>query len=101
MTTRCQKRKALAELDSGKFETSVTENIHPENLIADPRKSPRVQPESLEEIETSLRKEVMSDLAKMLAENQKEMMKRVAPLAKNHLHIKMYKIRIQKLRTSP
>ena len=50
MTTRSQKRKALAELDSGKLETSVTENIQPGNLIAGPRKSPRVQPESLEEI---------------------------------------------------
>ena len=55
----------MAELVSGGFETSVTENSQPENPIAVPSKSPRVQPENLEEIETSLRKEILSDLAKI------------------------------------
>ena len=50
MTTRSQKRKAVAELVSGESETSVTENNQPENLIAEPSKSPRIQHENLEEI---------------------------------------------------
>ena len=82
MTTRSQKRKAVAELVFGEFETSVTENIQPENLFGGPGKSPGVQPENLEEIQTSLRKNKMSDLAKMLAENQKELMKFVTPITK-------------------
>ena len=87
MTTRSQKRKAVAELASGDFEASVTENSPPENLIASSTKSPRIQPENLNEIKTSLRKEIMSDLAKMLAENQKEMLKLIAPLKKNNKSI--------------
>ena len=82
MTTRSQKRKAVAELVSGDFETSVTENFPPETLVASSSKIPRVEPESLAEIKTSLRKEIMSDLAKILAENQKEMLKLIAPLNK-------------------
>ena len=82
MTTRSQKRKAVAELISWEFETSVTENNQPENLIAGPSKFPRIQPNNLEEMRTSLRKEIMSDLGKILVENQKEMMKLVAPIAK-------------------
>ena len=66
MTTRSQKRKAVAELVSGDFETSVTENFPPETLVASSGKIPRVEPESLTEIKTSLRKEIMSDLAKIL-----------------------------------
>ena len=54
MRTRSQKRKA--ELVSGEFETSTAENDQPENLIAGPSKSPRVQPENLEETKASLRK---------------------------------------------
>ena len=82
MTTRSQKRKAVAELVSREFETRTVENNQSKNLIAGPSKSPRVQPEILEEVKTSLRKELMSDLAKMLAENQKEMMKLIVPMAK-------------------
>ena len=80
MTTRSQKRKVVAALVSGDFEASVTENSPPENLVARSSKSPRKQPENLNEIKTSLRKEIMSDWAKMLAENQKEMLKLIAPL---------------------
>ena len=87
MTTRSQKRKAVAELVSGDFEASVAENIPPENRIASSIKSPRIQPENLNEIKTSLRKEIMSDLAKMLAENQKELLKLIAPLNKNNKSI--------------
>ena len=64
MTTRSQKRKVVAELVFAEFETSVTGNNQPETLIAGPSKPPIVQPENLEEIKTSLRKEIMSDLEK-------------------------------------
>ena len=74
MTTRSQKRKAVAELVSGDFETSITENFPPETLVASSSKVPRIEPENLAEIKTSLRKEIMSDLTKILAENQKEML---------------------------
>ena len=82
MTTRSQKRKAVAELNSGDFETSVTENSPSENLVASSSKIPRLEPESLTEIKTSLRREIMSDLTKIFAENQKEMPKLIAPLNK-------------------
>ena len=82
MTTRSQKRKAVAELVSGDFETSVAENSSSENLVASSSKVPRMEPENLIEIKTSLRKEIMSDLTKILAENQKEMLKLIAPLNK-------------------
>ena len=55
MTTRSQKRKAVAELVSGDFDTSVAENSHSENLVASSSKSPRMQPESLNELKTSLK----------------------------------------------
>ena len=82
MTTRSQKRKAVAELVSGDFETSVTGNNSTENLIASSSKNPRLESENLEDIKTTLRKEIMSDLTKILAENQKEMLKLIAPLNK-------------------
>ena len=82
MTTRSQKRKAVAELVSGDFGTSIVENNSSENLIAGPSKVPRVALENLEEIKTSLKKEIMSDLTKILAENQKEMLKLIPLLSK-------------------
>ena len=82
MTTRSQKRKVVAELVSGDFETSIVENNSSEKLIAGPSEVPRVEPEKLEEIKTSARKKIMSDLTKLLAENQKEMFKLLAPLSK-------------------
>ena len=82
MTTRSQKRKAVAELVSGDFETSVTENSPSENRVASSSKVPRIEPESPTEIKTSSRREIMSDLTKILAENQKEMLKLIAPLNK-------------------
>ena len=75
MTTRSQKRKAVAELLSGEFEASVAENSSSENLIAGPSKTHRVEPENLDEIKISLRKIIMSDLTKFIAENQKELLK--------------------------
>ena len=80
-TTRSQKRKAVAEVVSGDFVASIAENNPSENLVAGPITTLRVEPENLEEIKTSLRKE-MSDLTKILAENQKEMLKLIAHLNK-------------------
>ena len=82
MTTRSQKRKAVAELISGDFEASLAENNSTENLIASSSKNPRLELENLEEIKTTLRKEIISDLTKILAENQKEMLKLIAPVSK-------------------
>ena len=82
MTTRSQKRKAVAELASGEFEASNFENNLVENLVAGPSNSPKIQPEELDEIKTSLRKEIMSDLTKIFADNQKDMLKRIASVIK-------------------
>ena len=82
MTFRSQKRKAVAELASGEFEASMAEKNQSENLFDGPSKS-RVEPENLDQIKITLRKEIMSDLAKILAENQNEMLKLIAPLNKN------------------
>ena len=79
MTTKSQKRRAVAELVFGDFEASVTENIPSEDPIAGPGKTLRLEPD---EIKTSLRKEILSDLSKILAENQNEMPKLIAPLSK-------------------
>ena len=76
MTTRSQKRKAVAELASGDFGASIAETNTTENLVAEPSKNPRIELENLEEIKTSLRREIMTDI---LAENQKEMLKLIAP----------------------
>ena len=65
----------MAELVSGEIEASPAENNQSESYVAGPSKSPKIQPEKLDEIKTSLRKEIMSDLTKTLAENQKEMLK--------------------------
>ena len=79
MITRSQKRKAAEELAPRDVDTPLTGNNSEENLIAGPGKSPRVQPENLDEIKTSLRKEIVSDLSKILAENQNEMLRLIAP----------------------
>ena len=82
MTTRSQKRKAVAELASGEFEASTSENNLVENVIAGPSKSPIIQAERLDEIKMSLRREFISDLTKIFADNQKEMLKLIAPTVK-------------------
>ena len=87
MTTRSRKRKAAAELVSG-FEASVAESSQTENLKAGPRKSLKIQAEKLDEIKTSpifkIRRyhQTMSDLTKILARNQKELFKLIAPNVK-------------------
>ena len=68
MTTGSQNRRAVAELVSGDFEASVNENMPSEDLIAGPSKTLRSEPENLDEIKTSLRKEILSDLSKIQAE---------------------------------
>ena len=82
MTTRSRKRKDVPELVSGEIEASVTEISQPENLVAEPSKFPKIQAEKLDEIKTSLRKEIMSDLTKIFAENQKEKVKLIAPVVR-------------------
>ena len=80
-TTKRQKRKAVAELVSAEFEASVAKHLQSENLKAGPGKTLRIEPENLDEIKTSLRNEIMSDLAKLLVEKQKEI-KLMAPRSK-------------------
>ena len=82
MTTRSQKRKAVEELVSTEIETPVPEISLSENPVAGTSKSPRVISENLENIKSALRKEIMTDLTKILAENQKEMLKLIAPVTK-------------------
>ena len=82
MTTRSQKRKAIEELVSTEMETPIPETNQNLNPVAGTSKSPRVITENLEEIKSSLKKEIMSDLTKILAENQKEMLKLIAALVK-------------------
>ena len=74
MTTRSQKRKAVERLVSGNFDTSTAENNVAVDLVAGLSKSPRRQSGNLDEIKTLLRLEVISDLTKIFAENQKEML---------------------------
>ena len=83
MTTRSQQRKAVAELSSGEFEASVTENSQPgNNLVAGHSKSPKILVQKLEEMKISLRNKIMTYLSKILAENQKEILRLIAPIIK-------------------
>ena len=82
MITRSKKRKTVAGLASGDFEASVYENIPYEDLIAGRSKTLRIEPENLDEIKTSLRQAILSDLSKILAETQKEMLKLIASLSR-------------------
>ena len=82
MTTRSQKINAVEELVSTEIKTPIPETSENLNPVAGTSKSPRVLTENLEEIKSSLRKEIMSDLTKILAENQKEMLKLIAPTSK-------------------
>ena len=75
MTTRGQKKKTVEEPVSRYKETPITENSLIEILIARISKCPKIQPEN--EIKTSLRKEIMSDLT-----NQTETLKLRAPTSK-------------------
>ena len=79
MTTRSQKRKPVAELVSEELEASVNENSQLENLVVASSKSPRNQAKKLDDLNTSLRKSIMSDHTNILAENQTKRMKIIAP----------------------
>ena len=82
MTTRSQKRKAIVELVSGYFEACVAENSEPEFLVPCPSKFPKIELEKIDEIKTSLTKKILSDLTKILADNQKEKRKLMTPAVK-------------------
>ena len=53
MITRSQKRKAVNELVSGEFETSLTEDNLAENLVPSCSKTTRTEPEDLNELKAS------------------------------------------------
>ena len=55
----------------------MTENHQTENLVTGPSKAPKIHLETLDEINTSLRKEIMSDVAR------EEILKLKAPTSKN------------------
>ena len=92
MTTRSQKRKTVAELVLEELEAFVNENSQLENLVAAPSKSPRNQAKKIDDMKTSLTKAIMSDLTNILVENQKEMIKSIAPGVKNQQSTKIEKI---------
>ena len=87
MTTGSEKSKAVEEIVSAELETSKVENNRTVNLVAGPRKSPRVHPEILDEIKTSPRKEIMSGLSKILAEYQRKLLKLKAPSVNNQSNL--------------
>ena len=64
MTGRSQQRKSVEVLISQDLETPLAENNQAESLIAGPCESLKVHLENLNEFKTSLRKEIISDLAK-------------------------------------
>ena len=72
MTTRSQKRKAVEELVSAERETPLAGSSQNINPVAGTSKSPKEHTENLEEMKFALRKEIMSDLAKILAETKRK-----------------------------
>ena len=66
MTTRSQQKK------KAEIENPLTENSQNINPVAGTSKSPKVHNENLQEMKTTLRKEIMSDPTKILAKNQKK-----------------------------
>ena len=81
-TTRSQKRKTVEQLVSKYQELPLSGNNQNENPVAGTSKSPKVQTADLEEIKSSLRKEIQSDPAKIFSENQKEKLELKPPVAK-------------------
>ena len=101
MTIRSQKRKAVAELVSVEFDASSAENSQTENYVSGPSKSRKVQSEKLDEIITFLRKKIISDQTMVLAENQKEIIKLIAPAGKKNQKLpKTWKTLILNLKLS-
>ena len=68
MTTSSQKREATVEPTPASLKTPLVENSQVGDLIPGLRKIPRAHSENLDNIRSSLRKEIMSDLTKILAE---------------------------------
>ena len=75
MTTRSQKRETVEELVSADLETALSGNNQNVNPVAGTSNSPKIQTEKLEERKSTIRKEILSDLTKILAEIQKEIAK--------------------------
>ena len=65
MTTRSQKKKAVEALFSVDQKTPLSGNNQSENPVAGTSKSPNVRTENLEEIKSTLRKAIISDLTKI------------------------------------
>ena len=86
MTTRSQKRKATVEPNPTNFETPLADNNQTEELIPGPSKNPRIYSENLDDIKSSLRKEIMSDIANLLSENRKEMLKLITLVVRNPIN---------------
>ena len=63
-------------------ETLLSGNNQIENPVAGASKSPKVPTENLEEMKSTIRKDILSDLTKILAENQKEILKLMSPVVK-------------------
>ena len=85
ITTRTQtKKKEVEDLVSANLGTPMSGGNQHENLVAGTSKSRKLQSENLDEIKSSLRKEIMSYFTKTLAENQMEMLKLIAPTAKKN-----------------
>ena len=74
--------KATTEVASGEIEISSNEVHQLENCVASTSKSPKIQTEYLYEIKTCLRRKIMADLTKILAENQKQMLEVITTVRK-------------------
>ena len=75
--TTSSQEKNCKKLVTGDLETPETENILAENLVACLSKSLKIQLKILTRLNCPSEK-IMSDLAKILVENQKEMLKVIA-----------------------
>ena len=82
LEARKEKRKAVEKLVSAEIETPLAGSSQSINPVAGTSKPPKVHTENLEEMKFTLRKEILSDRAKNLVENQKEILKLIAPAAK-------------------
>ena len=70
------------ELAPASLETSITESNQIDNFIPGPRENPRILPENLDKNKSAIRKEIMSDHTKILAETQKGILKLIVPSLK-------------------
>ena len=85
MSTRSQKRKNISQERKNRVSESLVYSIEVENegpvdqdvLVAGPSraKSPRVESSSSENLRTSLKEEIISEIKNLLAESQRELLK--------------------------